>query len=112
MEQGGTDLTDWGDDRGTGKTTWLIELAIRNLGHMPETHCVFITGAHLQWLYQLEHDFKATGLVGVVFLSPYQIINGALRGRKGILLVDDPWDLPAKTNDILWLEKTLLERGS
>lgn len=94
------------------KTTSLIEEAIEKLAEMPETHRVFITGAHPQWLHQLEHDFKASGLIGVVFLSPEQIINGALRGMKGILLVDDPCDLPAKAHDLLWLEKVILERRS
>jgi hypothetical protein len=100
------------DDRGTGKTTGLIEEAIRLVGEMPETHRVFITGAHSQWLHQLEREFRATGLVGVVFLSPHQICRGALRGMKGVLLVDDPWDLPAKVSDTLYLEKLILERGS
>lgn len=100
------------DDRGTGKTTRLIEEAIDILADLPESQRVVVTGAHSRWLHQLEHDFRASGLVGVVFLSPEQIVNGALRGMKGKLLVDDPWDLPAKLSDTLYLEKRILERGS
>lgn len=100
------------DDRGTGKTTRLVEEAIRLLGELPEGQNVFITGAHSQWLHMLATDFKAAGLVDVVFLSPHQIIRGALRGRRGRLLIDDPWDLTMKQSDILYLEQMLLERRS
>jgi len=72
-----------------GKTTRLIERAIEALGNLKEDQKVYITGPHSQWLNKLECEFKEVGLVDVVFITISQISNGYLRGRKGILLIDD-----------------------
>lgn len=84
-------------DRGTGKTTRLMEQAVALLATLPEDERVYITGAHTTWLKQLEGDFRSSGLVDVVFITTAQICNGALRGRAGVLLIDDLIDMPSDT---------------
>lgn len=79
-----------------GKTTRLMEHAVSELGNLPDGHFVFVTGPHFRWLKTLEHEFKAAGLMGVKFISLDQIINGGLRGYRGILLIDDEEDIQAK----------------
>lgn len=96
------------DDCGTGNTTRLFEHAIELLGELDENEWVVITGAHTPWLFELEHRFKASGLVGVKFMNVDAIMQGKLRGFRGILLIDDPWDLTAKQNDIIYMEAQLM----
>lgn len=79
--------------KGDGKTTRLVETALALLAEMQEDEKVFVTGAHVQWLLDLKNRFKETGLVGVEFLTPTQIKYGALNGKKGVLLIDDMWEL-------------------
>lgn len=92
----------------TGKTTRLIEEAVMLLADLPETSGVYITGAHPQWLHDLSQSFKMSGLVGVYFFTPSQIRNGALQGRRGILLIDDFFDLRWEDRQFLLMEKKLL----
>lgn len=89
------------NDRGTGKTTRLIEEAISLLADLPEDTNIFITGAHINWIHELNRRFKSSGLPNVIFFTPSQIKEGALRGRKGILLIDDYIDLSLEDKIIL-----------
>lgn len=98
------------DDRGIGKTTQLFEHAVDLLGELPETSNVFITGAHNTWLNELRGRVKDSGLEGIVILSPEQIMMGALRGRRGLLLIDDWADLTWKQRDVLTQEQRVLRR--
>lgn len=96
-------------DRGTGKTTSLMEEAIAILSELPEDAKVFITGAHSRWLLDLKKDFKEAGLVDVEFYTASRIIQGCLRGQRGILLIDDAWDLSPRDLDYILEEKRRLE---
>lgn len=91
-----------------GKTTSLIEEAIYLLGDLPEQYEVFITGAHTNWIHNLAKIFKSEGLFGVRFVSPLEIASGFLRGRLGILLIDDASDLSYETLFFLKLEQKRL----
>jgi hypothetical protein len=93
---------------GTGKTTRIMEEAVSLLADMPEGSYIYITGAHFSWLHALDHDFKSAGLTGVKFFSPRQIMEGALRGRQGILLIDDFGDLSWKEQDYLVEEQRMM----
>lgn len=92
-----------------GKTTNLIEQAIYLISTLPENSKVYITGAHTKWLRRLQVSFKDSGLVDVIFLTPEQIINGYLRGRRGILLIDDLYDLSYKCQKYLVEEQKCLK---
>jgi hypothetical protein len=85
------------DDRGTGRTTRLIEQAV----DLAAEADVFVVGAHPNWVRELAAEFRASGLVGVEFLTVDQVRDGKLRGRRGHLLVDDFDDLPQKDRDLL-----------
>jgi hypothetical protein len=100
----------WPEDRGTGKTTRLIEEAIDISGDLPETSTVFVTGAHLRHLISLKRMFHQTGLVGVEFVTVHQILTGCLRGRRGVLLVDDFWDLTPSQRVHMTEESRILKR--
>lgn len=102
-------LEGYGDSgEPVGKTTAIFEEAIRILGHLPEGCVVVVTGYHGNWVRELAHDFKASGLVGVVVMGASQILNGGLRGYRGVLLVDDMDDFPAKALDQLFLESQIM----
>jgi hypothetical protein len=79
--------------RGTGRTTRLLEEAVR----LAAEDDVWVTGAHARWLRTLGANARAEGLVGVRFVSPHAVCRGALRGARGVLLVDDEWDLEPAT---------------
>lgn len=96
------------DDRGSGRTTALMEEVVELLGLIPEGYYVFITGAHPTWLFELSQAFKEAGLTHVEFFTVSQIKNGCLRGRKGRLLIDDEYDIPMKDRMIMWQEQRLL----
>jgi len=96
----------FGTDRGTGKTTRLMEDAINALA---EGYEVVVTGAHPIAVRELEHQFRCAGLVGVHFMSPHQIRDGKLRGLKPArMLVDDIWDLDPKMRDVIERERMML----
>ena len=97
------------EDRGTGKTTELMEEAVRLLAILPEGQNVYVTGAHTRHLNDLEREFKEAGLVDVVFLAKTSIMyNGALRGRRGILLIDDLQDMTFKEQELITMERDML----
>lgn len=95
----------------SGKTTAMMETAVELLGTLPQGANIYITGAHYRWLDDLRREFKHSGLVDVMFFTPRQILNGALRGRKGVLLIDDFYDLPFNDALAILEEKIMLERG-
>lgn len=95
-----------------GKTTAIFEEAIELLSEIPENHKVYVTGAHYQWLHELAAAFKHYGLVGVVVLTPDQIMAGGLRGCKGRLLIDDANDMNGQELFMLLTEKEILEMRS
>jgi hypothetical protein len=95
---------------GSGRTTRLIEEAISLLSKMPDGYVVIITGAHPRWLRELEREFKEAGLVDVIFMSPQQIIQGRMRGLRGLLLIDDFQDLPRKEQVYILDEQRHLKR--
>jgi hypothetical protein len=92
----------------SGKTTRMMETAVELLGELPENCRVFITGAHSPWLFELSQAFREAGLKDIEFFTPSQIINGCLHGRRGILLIDDEWDLPRRDRIVLLQEQRLL----
>jgi hypothetical protein len=91
------------------KTTKMFEEALRLVSEMPDTHRVFITGAHTHWLDQLRRDFRAAGLVGVEVITPGQILRGYLRGRRGKLLIDDIEEMSLDDRLLLLSEQEILE---
>ena len=95
-------------DRITGKTTSLMEEAVDLLATLPEDVKVFITGGHSNWLLRLKREFELSGLVGVEFYTPHQIATGCLFGRKGVLLIYDPIDIPHKEFKIIIEEQLRL----
>lgn len=102
-------LEGYGDSgEPVGKTTAIFNEAIRLLGDLPEDYVVVVTGPHTRWIDELRHSFKASGLVGVVVMTLPQIFGGGLRGYRGVLLVDDMDDLPAKALDQLFLESQIM----
>lgn len=92
-----------------GKTTRLMERAVRELGDLPEGQRVYITGPHRRWLRELERAFKKAGLVDVVFFTPEQIFDGRMRGCRGKLLIDDMEDFHWKDLDRIMAEKFVIE---
>lgn len=96
-------------NRGSGKTTQMMEKAVELLGEMPDNCSVFITGAHSEWLFELSQAFRDAGLMNVEFFTPGQIVNGCLRGRHGVLLIDDENDIPGKTRSKLFNEQKILK---
>jgi hypothetical protein len=97
------------ENRPSGKTTRLFEDAVNLAATLPESHKIYITGAHTRWLEQLKRDFKGEGLVGVEVMTIPQILNGGLRGRKGVLLIDDIRDITSMDLSTLLDEKRYLE---
>jgi hypothetical protein len=63
---------------------------------------VFITGGHSHWLTELQYRFQKAGLEGVKFFTITQVLNGDLRGRRGLLLIDDEVDIPNVDLRRLW----------
>ena len=96
-------------DQGSGKTTRMFEMVVAKLGELPEDTMVFISGAHTKWLFELEKEFKAAGLTSVAFFTPEQIMSGKMRGMKGILVIDDFFDLPPEQQEFLLFEKNRLD---
>lgn len=96
------------NDRHSGKTTKIMEEAVELLGELEDSHHIFITGAHGPWLFQLSQEFKAAGLVNVEFYTSSQIIHGCLRGRHGVLLIDDIGDFSTNDRRQLRIEQDLL----
>lgn len=95
----------------SGKTTRIMEEAVDLLGDLPEDCFVFITGAHSKWLLELSKGFKEAGLTDIKFFTVAQIKNGCLRGRRGVLLVDDVWDLSPEEYLIVNEEQRILRYG-
>lgn len=96
------------NNKGSGKTTQLMEEAIDLLGGLPEDCFVFITGPHSRWLFELERAFRDNGLFDIKFLTISQIKRGNLRGRKGRLLIDDFHEFSLDDREILLEEKKIL----
>ena len=82
--------------RGNDKTTNLFEEAVRLLAELPEGYSVFLTGAHSRWLSELKYRVRRFGLVDVHVFTVEEIKYGKLRGRRGVLLVDDVMDMSYK----------------
>lgn len=97
------------DDRQTGRTTGIFEDAISHLGRLPDDCKVYITGANARWLDYLEREFLKAGLVGIVCLTLGEIRAGALRGVKGVLLIDDWWHFTLEDQQYLYDEMRRLE---
>lgn len=96
------------DDRHSGKTTKIMEEAVELLETLEDDQYVFITGAHSPWLFQLSQEFKAAGLVNVEFYTSSQVIHGSLRGRNGVLLIDDIGNFSTNERRQLRIEQDLL----
>jgi len=96
-------------DQSIGKTTRMFDFVVAKLGELPEDTIVMISGAHINWLHTLERDFRSAGLTSVAFFTPDQIIQGRHRGIKGILVIDDFFDLPPEKQEFLLFEKNRLD---
>lgn len=94
------------------KTSHLTEKIIALLSEIPEDQYVYITGHDYNRLLFLDERFKYWDLQCVKVLYPRQIIQGALRGRKGRLLIDDEDEIPLRELEILLYEKKILEATS
>lgn len=89
----------------TGKTTNLMEKVVNILAEIPRGGKVYVTGAHTKWLLELEKEFKAAGLVDVIFIPVGSVVSGKLRGCRGILLIDDTQDMSLNELDACLEEK-------
>lgn len=87
----------------------IVGEAAEILERIPPDAKVFITSSDLNRLTEMETEFHDYGIRDVVFITPTQIMNGALRGRIGVLLVKDVRFMSDDYRHCLFQEAELLK---
>lgn len=79
------------------------------LAELPEGAKVFITSGDLNHLIQMEQGLEDYLINDIEFVTPDQVLKGALRGRDGVLLITNTWILQDSVRWCLYQEAEALK---
>ena len=87
----------------------IVGEAANILETLPPLAKVYITSGDVEDLLAMEREFKEYLISDVVFLTPQQILDGHLRGKRGILLITGTHLMPNNFRHCVFQEQEILK---